>query len=160
MESNKRNLISSDSNVEDKKQIEETDLNVDSGFLSGPVERDQFDSSEIVDKSSDNIKPATGTHPPAKPSDDLKAPSCQENTDSGLVSDYSTELTSNDSNMLLQNPVDLNTNEWSAKLGHSDGPMNDLSRKPSAATACKAEEARTQPECWEIYYKQNEEGDT
>jgi hypothetical protein len=170
MELNKKSKIPSDTTtIAEEKSIYQTDTNVDSGCISGPI--DSAGDFDIEDsKSSLNIVNKE-SHQTLNSSSETRKEQCEqqqeEYKDSGLIEDYSSESievlpspattsTAPTDMILLGGPVDPNFSEWFCGLSlEGNQPVNNLNIRSRESPKTVRTPAR-----WEIYYQQNEEGDT
>lgn len=162
----------------DNKQIFQSNLDQDSGFLSGPISN-QF-SSEI-DDDADITDP---TPPPSHQQQQQQPPrKAQESyTDSGAIDDFIDDEDDGDKKqeqshkMILDSGVDLGLEEWFCcmNLKNSTQPLNNLGATANTYHKAMLEAAAVQQRfpkissklqqqqtpLWEICYIQDDDGDT
>lgn len=165
--------------AEDNKKQFQSNINQDSGFLSGPISS-QF-SSEIDDDQQRNDDVDISDDPPQPKKVEASAAKQARYSDSGAIDDFIDDEAEEDEEkkMILDSGVDSGLEQWFCcmNLKNSTEPLNNLGAA-SAATCHKAmleaaamqqrfpkisaklqHQLQQQP-LWEICYIQDNDGDT
>lgn len=140
-------------------KIEGDNANTDSGFMSGLQSSSCFSSESFIEEESHQQQ----QQPQQSANEDEKLTNIVRNInnirletpvapDSGLIEDIDEDdlpkTTNNSSSMLLDRNIDTSISEWLCDLKLSAEPINNLTK------------VSNQTPLWQMYYEQNDDGDT
>lgn len=173
-----RRVKDTTSGLSDK--LEETNIDIDSGFLSGPQ---NFSSSDIETANKIDNNPSTTSTQLTSSEQKLLNTSRVQTLDSGLqdsgliLDEPDTEQQEEEktSNNMIIDSIDPGLTEWFCNLSINNGKINDLTGKSTQKKDDnQMEEDRTESDVtiknqstkdtvipyWQRFYQQDDEGDT